>query len=144
MSEGSDFVSDKLRAEIAAEARYRCGYCLRSQELLGMPLTLDHIVPQAMGGKTIRENLWLACHRCNGFKGIQTHGLDPITQEQIALFNPRSQNWLGHFGWSEDITEIIGKTAIGRATVLALKLNNPEIVVARRLWVAAGWWPPQD
>ncbi len=144
MSDASDFVSDALRAHIALQARYRCGYCLRSQELLGMPLTIDHIIPQAAGGKTVEENLWLACHRCNGFKGTQTHAADLATGTRIGLFNPRRQNWNEHFEWNQTGTEILGKTACGRATVIALKLNNPEIVVARRLWVAAGWWPPQD
>ena len=47
-------------------------------------------------------------------------------------------------GWSEDGTEIIGKTPCGRAPIAALKMNNVEIVVARRLWVSAGWCPPND
>ena len=41
-------------------------------------------------------------------------------------------------------TEIIGLTATGRATIAALRLNNPEIVAARSLWVQAGWHPPRD
>lgn len=144
MSQPSLSISDALRARVAMDARYRCGYCLRTQELLGMPLTIDHIIPQAAGGTTEATNLWLACHRCNGFKGAQTHARDPETGVSTALFNPRRQTWNEHFTWNVDSTEIIGTTACGRATVTALKLNNPEIVVARRLWVAAGWWPPQD
>jgi len=46
--------------------------------------------------------------------------------------------------WNEDGTEIIGLTAAGRATVVALCLNNDEIVAARSLWVQAGWHPPAD
>ena len=38
---------------------------------------------------------------------------------------------------------IIGLTAIGRATVETLKMNNEFIVPARRHWVEAGWHPPQ-
>ena len=38
---------------------------------------------------------------------------------------------------------IVGLTAIGRATVEALKMNNEFIVPARRHWVEAGWHPPQ-
>lgn len=133
-----------LRARIAVQAQYRCGYCLRTEELMGMPMTLDHIIPQAAGGSTIEENLWLACRRCNEFKGVQTHALDPETGEQISLFNPRRQIWNEHFEWSQDGVEILGKTACGRATVIALQMNNPEIIVTRRLWVSAGWWPPQE
>ncbi len=37
-----------------------------------------------------------------------------------------------------------GITAIGRATVAALKLNLGAHVVARRLWIIAGVHPPLD
>jgi hypothetical protein len=111
---------------------------------MGMLMTLDHIIPEAAGGPSSEENLWLACRRCNEFKGARTHTNDPQTGSQVQLFNPRQQKWSNHFAWSKDGTEIQGLTPCGRATVVALKLNNPEIVVARRLWVSAGWWPPDD
>ncbi len=37
---------------------------------------------------------------------------------------------------------IIGKTPCGRATVIALQLNNWIAVMVRREWIAAGWHPP--
>ena len=138
------YISASLREHIALQARYRCGYCLRTEELTGMPMTIDHIVPSVVGGSTTEDNLWLACRRCNEFKGLQTQVRDYETGRVVKLFNPRRQIWNEHFAWSEDGTEIIGKTPCGRATVIALNMNNPEIVVARRLWVSVGWWPPQD
>jgi hypothetical protein len=39
---------------------------------------------------------------------------------------------------------IVGLTSVGRATVEALKMNNPYIVPARRLWIIAGWHPPRQ
>jgi hypothetical protein len=63
-------------------------------------------------------------------------------QEAVALFNPRQQHWSEHFGWSRDGTEIVGLTSCGRATIDALKMNNPRIVRSRRLWVSVGWHPP--
>jgi hypothetical protein len=33
-------------------------------------------------------------------------------------------------------------TRCGRATVIALKLNNFFAVTARSAWVSAGWHPP--
>lgn len=62
----------------------------------------------------------------------------------VLLFNPRSQDWNKHFAWTEDGEQIIGLTAIGRATVEALNLNRPTLVKARRRWVEAGWHPPKD
>lgn len=138
------YISASLRERIALQARYRCGYCLRTEELTGMPMTIDHIVPSAVGGLTTEDNLWLACCRCNEFKGVETQARDNETGRVVKLFNPRRQVWNEHFAWSEEGTEIIGKTPCGRATVIALKMNKPEIVVARRLWVSVGWWPPQD
>jgi 5-methylcytosine-specific restriction endonuclease McrA len=133
-----------LRRRIREQARSRCGYCLCSEALIGMPMEFEHLIPLASGGRTVEENLWLSCRRCNEFKGMQTKAADPETSEIVALFNPREQNWEEHFRWNEDGTEIIGLTPTGRATVATLKLNNPVIVVTRRLWVSAGWWPPSD
>lgn len=39
-----------LRAQIAAQARHRCGYCLTQEVVSGIPLTLEHIIPKALGG----------------------------------------------------------------------------------------------
>jgi len=133
-----------LRRHVEEEAQYRCGYCLRTEEIMGMPMEIEHIVPEAADGETVLENLWLACRRCNQFKGTQTHARDPFTGRRARLFNPRRQKWKRHFMWSADATEIIGKTAAGRATVIALKLNHPISVHARQKWVLAGWWPPED
>lgn len=138
------YIATSQRERIALEAKNRCGYCLRTEELMGMRMTVDHIIPSAAGGTTTEDNLWLACRHCNEFKGVQTEARDHQTGEVVNLFNPRKQIWHEHFGWSENGTEIIGKTPCGRATVSALKMNNPQIVVARRMWVSSGWWPPLD
>jgi 5-methylcytosine-specific restriction endonuclease McrA len=31
-------------------------------------LEIEHLVPKALGGETVEENLWLACHECNAHK----------------------------------------------------------------------------
>jgi hypothetical protein len=107
-----------------------------------MPMHVEHITPVAQGGSSDADNLWQACPLCNGHKGTQTKSVDPLTDEQVWLFNPRHQVWSDHFCWSKDGTQIIGLTPVGRATVLALKLNNEHLVRARRRWVAVGWHPP--
>jgi hypothetical protein len=144
MSPARRSVPIAIGRRVRQRARHRCGYCLCSETLLGMPMEFDHLIPQAVGGTNREENLWLTCHRCNAFKGTQTHARDPPSGEWVALFKPRRQRWIDHFAWSEDGTEIIGKSPYGRATVAALKMNNPEIVVARRSWVSVGCWPPND
>ncbi|HWE61772.1 MAG TPA: hypothetical protein VHB98_08680 [Chloroflexota bacterium] len=79
---------------------------------------------------------------CNGFKRDRTDGLDPITEQQVRLFNPRSQLWAEHFAWSAGGLQVIGLTPCGRATVIALQLNNVIAVLVRREWIAADWHPP--
>jgi HNH endonuclease len=105
-------------------------------------LEIEHLIPTARGGEDAEANLWLSCRSCNSFKGTQTHAYDPVTSRRVRLFNPRRQKWSRHFEWSADGTPIIGITASGRATVVALKLNHLFAVTARREWVSAGWHPP--
>src|SRR5262249_46007509 len=45
---------------VRQRARHRCGYCLCNETLLGMPMEFGHLIPQAAGGTTREENLWLA------------------------------------------------------------------------------------
>lgn len=137
-------VPKKLRQQVAQQSRHRCGYCLTPEELAGYAMEVDHILPEAEGGETVEENLWLGCRRCNGSKGARTHVEDPFTHRQVPLFNPRTQDWSHHFEWDADGTRIVGKTPTGRATVNALRMNDPLIVKARRHWVNWGYWPPED
>lgn len=137
-------ISVALRRRIVVAARHRCGYCLTAQMISGAQMHIDHIMPVALGGTSDESNLWLACAWCNSYKGSQSHAIDPFSSQSVPLFNPRTQSWPDHFGWSDDGTQITGLTATGRATVLALHLNNEYIVSARRQWVIAGWHPPQD
>jgi hypothetical protein len=137
-------ISRRLRERVAEAAGYRCGYCKTPQYITGHRLTIDHVIPEARGGKAVEENLCLACVACNQSKGVRVRARDPITRRSVRLFNPRRQEWETHFRWNEDGTEIIGLTRCGRASVTALQLNRPEIVAARWLWVQVGWWPPKD
>jgi hypothetical protein len=140
----SAYIPVELRRLVRSDAQARCGYCHTPEAYIGMPLEYEHLYPVALGGPTERANLWLACSRCNDFKGDRISGRDPETGEQLPLFNPRSQSWFEHFAWSTVGTHILGLTPLGRATVDALQLNNDFIVITRQFWVAAGWWPPAE
>lgn len=133
--------SEKIRGRVRTEAGDRCGYCLSRQELVFAPLEIEHIVPASRGGSDDEDNLWLACRMCNGYKGAQVEAYDPVTGSRQPLFNPRNQTWADHFRWSGDGTIIEGLTPCGRATALALRLNNILAVTVRRSWVQAGWHP---
>jgi hypothetical protein len=144
MTSGKAHVPAALRERVSQQAQHRCGYCLSSRELLGMPMTIEHIRPESLGGETREDNLWLSCIRCNLFKRTQIDAIDPETGERVPLFDPRRDPWHAHFAWEDSGIEIRGTTPRGRATVRALRLNNDDILVARRLWVIAGWWPPRS
>jgi len=138
-----DYVSKTTRAKVAAAAHYRCEYCQTAQEISGAPMNIEHIIPLARSGSSRANNLCLACAWCNSYKWAKTSGIDPQSKVDVALFHPRQQKWQEHFQWSKDGIYIIGLTAVGRATVDALKMNNEFIVPARQHWVEAGWHPPQ-
>lgn len=59
--------SERERKMIYAKADGRCELC--GQEISYKKMTLDHIVPLAMGGADELENLQCTCRTCNEFKG---------------------------------------------------------------------------
>jgi hypothetical protein len=106
-------------------------------------------MPQSLGGSDELENLALACHRCNERRYNFITGIDPQTQTEVPLFNPRQQLWATHFIWTADGLQIFGMTPIGRATCQRLDLNDERhdeqfIQKSRQLWVQGGWHPPQS
>ena len=48
---------------------YTCAYCNETFER--KELTLDHVIPQALGGKTTWENSVTCCKACNNAKGTK-------------------------------------------------------------------------
>ncbi|MEH2290528.1 HNH endonuclease [Nostoc sp.] len=111
------------------------------------PLTVttfefEHIIPLSSGGETVFENLCLACPSCNRYKATRQTAIDPNTQNEVKLFNPQQQLWTDHFTWSEDTTEIVGLTTIGRATISTLKMNRLQLTRVRKMWVRMGEHPP--
>jgi hypothetical protein len=106
-------------------------------------MSIEHIIPEAAGGSTQEDNLWLACFFCNSYKNDLLNTFDPVTGRLVPLFNPRTQQWSEHFVWTDDGLLIIGTTDIGRATVQALKLNRDGLIKDRRRWLRGGWKPPR-
>jgi 5-methylcytosine-specific restriction endonuclease McrA len=56
------------RRSIFARDNYTCQYCGQTAG----DLTVDHVVPRRLGGRTEWENLVCCCKRCNGKKGDKT------------------------------------------------------------------------
>jgi HNH endonuclease len=129
--------SNPLRDEVIRRAGNRCEYCQLPAQLQIGGFEIDHILPRSRGGQTAMANLALACPHCNAHKWAYIDGEDPVSGQTIVLFNPRIQAWEEHFQWSERSPfEIEGITAHGRATVVRLQMNHPNLVNIRRLLAA--------
>lgn len=142
-------ISRSTRQSVRERAKFLCKYCHSSEEASASQFTLDHLLPQSLGGTDETDNLALACHRCNGRRYNFIDGFDAETQTIVPLFNPRVHHWPEHFAWLADGQTIVGVTPIGRATVERLDMNderhdNGSIRKARRLWIRGGWHPPDN
>ncbi|HMZ17201.1 MAG TPA: HNH endonuclease signature motif containing protein, partial [Blastocatellia bacterium] len=133
-------IPQSLVALVALRADRRCEYCHAPQLLVGQVFHLDHIKPFSVGGKTDAENLCYACAHCNTAKSDYVTGSDPKTGKTVRLFNPRTDDWDKHFRWSDDFKELIGRTAIGRATIATLRMNDPLLQNARPIWLSTGYF----
>jgi 5-methylcytosine-specific restriction endonuclease McrA len=83
-------VADSVRAALARRAQYRCEYCGYPEAASSTPREVDHIIPEARGGRTTLDNLALCCRSWNLYKHVQTVATDPVTGETVSLFNPRA------------------------------------------------------
>ena len=138
----STYLSAELRRQLVEADDHHCAYCQTTAANTGQPMVVDHIIPEAQGGQTTFHNLCFACRRCNEFKGPTTRIHDPLTGELVPIFHPRQHAWTERFTWDAAGIRLLGLTAIGRATIIALNINNEVIVDARCRWVGVGWHPP--
>ena len=138
------YIASAVRLFVTERAKHRCEYCQTQELIIGMPLEVEHIVPEVAGGHSNEDNLCLACPRCNRYKHVLIEAVDEATKALVSLFNPRQHRWQDHFTWQQDGLYIVGLTPIGRATVTALQMNNAFVVRARRIWIQTGWHPPLD
>ena len=138
----SAYIPVELQRQIRDRFFNTCAYCHTAEALTVTTFEFEHVIPRSAGGQTVFENLCLACPSCNRYKATRQVAVDPITGESVSLFHPHRQQWEEHFSWSEDGTEIIGLTPVGRATVLTLKMNRPQLTRVRRMWVTMGEHPP--
>lgn len=127
---------------VVARAAGRCEYCRMHQSLQGATFHVEHITPRSRSGNSRLENLALACPACNLHKADRIEAQDPQGLELIALFNPRSDEWLVHFRWEQ--FQVVALTSTGRATIAALKLNDPIRQRIRRAEAFFGLFPPED
>jgi hypothetical protein len=122
-------VNASVIRQVWQRAENRCEYCHLPASFFPLTFHVDHITPRQHGGLTELENLALACLHCNRHKGPNLAGLDPADGTLIRLFHPRRDLWPDHFAWRG--TDLIGKTAIGRATIWVLAINAADFWAVR-------------
>jgi len=103
---------------------------------------VEHIIALKHGGRTRADNLALACYPCNAYKGPNIAGIDPHTESLVRLFHPRLDDWHNHFVYNGP--QLVGKTDVGRATIVVLRINLRIRVQFRRLLIAEGVFPPSS
>ena len=80
------------RRNIFERDKNRCQYC--SKKFKKWELTLDHVVPRSMGGRSTWENLVLACVPCNVGKGDRL----PEEAGMPLIRKPRKPRWIPYSG----------------------------------------------
>lgn len=123
-----------LEQHVWRRAKRRCEYCQFPADVSLLPFQLDHIIAEKHGGKTVAENLALSCERCNSHKGPNIAGY--LDGKHVPLFNPRLDEWRGHFEWNGAL--LVGKTPIGKVTIDVLAINLPYRVELRTALFAEG------
>lgn len=118
-------MDEQLRWFVRERAGHRCEYCgLRQDAEPFFAYHIEHIVARQHGGEDESGNLCLACYHCNAHKGPNLSGLDPESGALVRLFHPRQDRWDEHFARNGVV--IVGRTPVGRATVILLKMNATD------------------
>ena len=126
---------------VAERAGHRCEYCRAPEAIFNLSFEVEHIVPSSRSGPDDLANLALSCRACNLYKGDRMEGSDEESGAEVPLFNPRVDDWGRHFTVDGAIGTILGLTAVGRATIVALRMNRPIQLAARLQWMRLGIYP---
>jgi hypothetical protein len=135
----SSHINPELRRLVAARAFDRCEYCLIHREDAFAGCEFDHVISVKHGGETVSDNLALSCAYCNRFKGTDIGSIVPATGQFVRFFNPRSDTWHEHFALNGSTIEAL--TAIGAATAMIFRFNEPERTKERSVLQASGRYP---
>ena len=114
-----------FRPWLRDEFSFRCVCCLRREAWdRAVSLEIDHFQPlsHAPGLGLEYDNLLYVCSRCNAAKGAQQIP-DPAKALLAGAVTVQADG------------RIVGHTAEARRLVLALRMNAPDAVHFRRLWI---------
>lgn len=137
----SSYISAELRRLVVARAEGLCEYCLIHEEDTFFGCEIDHIISLKHGGATDERNLAFACLFCNRNKGSDLASLVPGTDRLVRFFDPRSDQWSGHFRLESDGITLVSLTEIGVATARIFGFNDGERLFERDTLREMGRYP---
>jgi hypothetical protein len=134
-------VDDALARMVRERAGHACKYCRMPQAYYPtVPFPIDNVIARQHGGATTFGNPALSCLHDNSHKGPNIARIDPLTRRVTKLYNPRRQKWNRQFRWNGPY--LVGRSAIGRTTILVLAMNDPDAVRVRQSLIEEGLFPP--
>jgi len=71
--------SARLRTQVTERANNCCDYCLSQARYAPDSFSIEHIIPRAKNGKTMLNNLALACQGCNNHKYSYAEAIFPVS-----------------------------------------------------------------
>jgi len=113
-------VSKRMRYEVLRRDGHRCRYCGAAAP--GVMLTVDHVVPVALGGSDDPSNLIAACGPCNAGKSSSSPDA-PI----VAAVDDKAARW------ANAMAQVAAERAADREWM------NTILSDFTRLWEIAGW-----
>jgi len=91
------------RFNVILRDEFKCQYC--SKDVSKASATLDHVIPQSMGGKTCWDNIVAACGPCNSRKGSKL--IKPVrvprqpTYYELAAIRKKLPFEIRHPSWED-------------------------------------------
>ena len=138
----SSYIPAELRRLVVARAEGCCEYCWIHEEDTFFGCEVDHVLSEKHGGATGAENLAYACVVCNRRKGSDVGSFVPGSSRFSRFYNPRSDRWAEHFGFSADGLWIEPLTDVGAVTARIPGFNDLERQLEREALRQIGRYPP--
>jgi hypothetical protein len=135
-------ISADLRRLVVERADGLCEYCLVHKQDTVFGCEIDHIISEKHGGRTVADNLALACLTCNRNKGSDIASLVPGESGLSRLFHPRTDRWSDHFHLhNSDGVTLAPLTPVAEATIRVLRLNDGSRLLERQALLELGRYP---
>jgi hypothetical protein len=135
-------ISAETRRIVAVRAHHVCEYCLIAEADAFFRFQIEHIISRKHGGLSELENFALSCVFCNRFKGSDIASLNPVTNELVRFYDPRTMRWREHFRLKEVFIEPL--TEIGEATVRIFQMNHGDQILERLVLYSRGRYPSKN